>query len=253
MALRRRKMVGAGVSRLRTVPLPVGAFGVPPVSGYLAWFDAMDASSLTVSDGHVSQWSDKSGNGNHLVQATAANQPNYGLSFLNGAPCVGFDGANDTLGCTALSGSDRTFSWFAAMAVHGLADTSSLIGSGGGTGGLEFRITSTAGDGHLVLIKSGTANLFDSSVLISGASRAQVMACCLSDTDITLYLNRTSDTGSNSTTFTAARTVLVGVNRGGGTSFARIHVGELIAYGTTVGSTDALKTIDYLMSKWGIT
>jgi len=247
-------MVGTGVSRLRTMPLPVGAFGVPPVSGYVAWYDAMDASSLTFSDGRVSQWSDKSGNGNHLVQATAASQPNYGLTNLNGLPAVGFDGANDNLSCATVTSSDRTFSWFAAMAVHSLNDISTVVGSGGGTGGLELRITSnTPGDGHIIINKAGISTLSEtSSSVVATASNPFVVAACLSDTDITLYANRLSETDSNSTTFTSSRTLLVAFERTGGSRFARSHMGELIGYDSTIGSTDALKIIDYLMAKWGI-
>ncbi|MFM6311372.1 MAG: hypothetical protein ACKPGB_24525 [Dolichospermum sp.] len=37
------------------------------------WFDAADSSKITT----VSQWNDKSGNGRHLSQTTAENQPIY--------------------------------------------------------------------------------------------------------------------------------------------------------------------------------
>ena len=39
----------------------------------------------------VSQWDDQSGNGNHLVQATAANQPTYLASGNAGRPAIRFD------------------------------------------------------------------------------------------------------------------------------------------------------------------
>ncbi len=39
------------------------------------WLDASDSATITSSGGFVSQWSDKSDNGNHVVQATSANQP----------------------------------------------------------------------------------------------------------------------------------------------------------------------------------
>lgn len=40
-----------------------------------AWYNAADLSSVDVIGGQVAQWSDKSGNGNHLVQANASAQP----------------------------------------------------------------------------------------------------------------------------------------------------------------------------------
>ena len=43
------------------------------------WLDAADASTITQSLGAVSQWNDKSGNENHLKQASGALQPAYGF------------------------------------------------------------------------------------------------------------------------------------------------------------------------------
>lgn len=42
------------------------------------WLDAADASTITLNGSTVSQWNDKSGNGRHATQATAANQPAWG-------------------------------------------------------------------------------------------------------------------------------------------------------------------------------
>ena len=44
------------------------------------WLDAADSSTITLNGSTVSQWSDKSGNGLHFSQATAANQPTYTAS-----------------------------------------------------------------------------------------------------------------------------------------------------------------------------
>lgn len=41
------------------------------------WLDAADVSTVTVADGKVSNWADKSGNGRDVYQETAANQPVY--------------------------------------------------------------------------------------------------------------------------------------------------------------------------------
>lgn len=61
------------------------------------WLDAEDAASITLNGSTVSQWNDKSGNGRNVSQATAANQPNYTASGLNGKPVITFDGTNDAL------------------------------------------------------------------------------------------------------------------------------------------------------------
>ena len=79
----------AGTLRLGTNP------SIPSRRG--VWIDASDAASLTVSNGYVSQWNDKSGSGRHLTQGTAANQPSYGPLSMNGYSTVRFDG-NDVIG-----------------------------------------------------------------------------------------------------------------------------------------------------------
>ena len=43
------------------------------------WLDASDASTITLNGSTVSQWNDKSGNARHATQATAANQPGWGV------------------------------------------------------------------------------------------------------------------------------------------------------------------------------
>ena len=55
------------------------------------WLDADDAKTITIHGSHVSQWDDKSGNENHVVQANATQQPRYTAGL------VSFDGSNDQL------------------------------------------------------------------------------------------------------------------------------------------------------------
>lgn len=250
MSLLRRKMVGTGVSRLRTVPLPVGVFGVPPVSGYVGWFDALDTANITKTAGAVSQWTDKSGNGNNLTQATAANQPIYGLGQLNGLPCMNFDGSNDVFAATGISGSDRTSSYFMVASIPSLIALNSYFGSNGGTGGFELRNEVTSG--LVTVLRSGVSNIFQTTSLAVPTVTPFVLGCVLTATDATIYVNLSSENGANSDTFTAGRTTVVGQNRSGGTSFARINVGEVIVYDSSLSSGNTSLVIAYLMSKWGI-
>lgn len=65
------------------------------------WLDASDSSSVTLNGSTVSQWNDKSGNGNHATQTTAANQPTYTSAGLNGFNVITFDGTNDFMDAPA--------------------------------------------------------------------------------------------------------------------------------------------------------
>ncbi|MEA3272466.1 MAG: hypothetical protein U9P90_02255 [Patescibacteria group bacterium] len=56
------------------------------------WLDASDSGTITKDGSNkVSQWDDKSGNGNHATQGTEANQPAYNAADNS----VNFDGSND--------------------------------------------------------------------------------------------------------------------------------------------------------------
>lgn len=57
------------------VPVPWTPTQIPTA----LWLDAADASTITLNNLTVSQWNDKSGNARHVSQATAANQPVWGV------------------------------------------------------------------------------------------------------------------------------------------------------------------------------
>jgi hypothetical protein len=60
------------------------------------------ADSLALNDGDsVQTWSDQSGLGNHLTQATAGKRPLLKKTILNGHPVVRFDGTDDVLRAAA--------------------------------------------------------------------------------------------------------------------------------------------------------
>jgi hypothetical protein len=67
--------------RLITTPLAI--------SGCQLWLDATDVSSITKDGSNVvSQWSDKSGNAKHAVQATPSDRPTYNATGFGGYPCL---------------------------------------------------------------------------------------------------------------------------------------------------------------------
>ena len=93
-------------------------FGVPWTPSRITtalWLDAADASTVTTVSGAVSQWNDKSGNGRHATQSTAANRPTYPATTLNNISTIEFDGTNDVLTATLSSGLGSSFGVFAVV------------------------------------------------------------------------------------------------------------------------------------------
>jgi hypothetical protein len=80
------------------------------IPGLQVW---LDAAYLSLVDGTaVSSWSDRSGNGNHAVQATPANQPVYqnGVAGRFKKPALKFDNSDDFMALTTiLATSTNTF------------------------------------------------------------------------------------------------------------------------------------------------
>jgi hypothetical protein len=62
----------------------------------VAWFDADDSSTFTLSGTEISEWRDKSGNGFAVSQSTANNRPAR-TGTVRGRATVDFDGTNDCL------------------------------------------------------------------------------------------------------------------------------------------------------------
>jgi len=73
------------------------------ISGCVLWLSA-DTGVVTNGDGSVSAWNDSSGNGFNASQGASTSQPVLVKSVLNGRPVVRFDGVNDSLVTTDLSG-----------------------------------------------------------------------------------------------------------------------------------------------------
>ena len=88
------------------IPMPNASTTFDPrnIPGLALWFDAADASTITLNGSAVSQWNDKSGGRRNIVQATALNQPAYTQNGLNSRAVVTFDGTSDRLLRTASDG-----------------------------------------------------------------------------------------------------------------------------------------------------
>lgn len=75
------------------------------VPGLVAWWDSSDL----VTAGAIAQHPDKSGNGNHLIQATGGAQPLVVSAGRNGRNIVRYDGVDDRMTTAgAISGSGAT-------------------------------------------------------------------------------------------------------------------------------------------------
>lgn len=99
--------LGSKFARGTVNAAPVDGAWTPAEIPTLLWLDAADADTFTFGTGvNVAQWNDKSGNGNHVVQVTAGNQPDRDslTNTIGGLPVVSFDEIDDRLQKNSLAG-----------------------------------------------------------------------------------------------------------------------------------------------------
>jgi len=69
----------------------VDGFSPSEILGLTLWLDAADSSTITASNGLVSEWRDKSGKNNHAAQDTGIEQPVLGQNPINGRNTITFN------------------------------------------------------------------------------------------------------------------------------------------------------------------
>lgn len=184
--------------------------------------------------GYITTAYDQSGNGRHVVQATAANQPQIvsggAVITLNSLPTMDFDGSNDRLAVTGLS-LGHNFSWYSVFQLEangvfpmicGLADGySELVGN------------NTAGTGQW--FKGGSTVI--GADLLTGTT-CQVSLHHSSATNLQPFRNGVSQgtAAAITTTPTLTSTFAIGA-RSGGSIPANMKFSEWIIYSERHDST----------------
>lgn len=215
------------------------------LSAKLAWWDAMDASTITLNGSNVSAWADKSGNSRNATQGTAALQPRYNATGWNGLPCIQLDGYNSTsgtnqylnIGGTSFSGVYPTM--FMCLQVDA-DDALGVIGSSRmfvvslgsiGAGGYSFDIKSDGGWRTAALAK-GTRNLFVNDKL---AASTRLNGSVL-ESGLSFF-----DSHSNAS-----------IGYVGALYASKGRIGEIVVMSGSTSAVDVLKVEGYLAHKWGM-
>lgn len=235
------------------VPVPVVSFSVLSLPSLVGWYDASDTASITSSSGSVSQWNDKSGNGNHLTQATGVKQPITGSDTVNSLNAIKFNTASQFMSC-AISAQPSARTVLSVVKLSALTNDRELwIPLAGAANGMQIQQRgASAGSGKWAINKSGVAVLVTSS---TGDSTSATQRTFFSKGDGTSFahnirLNQAADgTSTSSNTYSAATTWSLGTDTGGGP--IQGDVCEQIICDTILGGSDLSGAEGYLKSKWG--
>lgn len=229
----------------------------PPVAGYVAWYDASDLASITESGGAVSQWNDKSGNGHHVSQSTAAQKPTTGTRTQNSLNVIDFQGTNsggsdDTLEVTGRTIASQPGTVFlVAKGDGGHTNNQGFIDGGAPSsssstrwvvymdtpGALKWAVYAGSGPISSVAGVDNVAHQF--TAIVNGASSSLRI-----DGSSVASGNAGSNNLTNGIRFGSYQTGNPQGNLDG-------WIAEVIIYPSALGSTDRDAVEAYLKAKWG--
>lgn len=198
--------------------------------------------TVTLNDGNVSQWNDKSTSGFHVSQATAGNQPAYVSSSLNGKPGVNWGAVEgNTKNLTRSS-----MPAYSPRDTYVVADYDGANPFGDYTALFHHVQVFSGAQGSTPEYTSGTAWSLIS--LNGSANSSTLLPTILSP----FLLRATTATGTLADGATTTATL-----RLGGWSFANARgwagkIYEMLIFSSTLSSTQDAAVRTYLKGKWGV-
>jgi hypothetical protein len=244
--------------------------GAPPfaptdITGCGLWLDASDAASITAAGGLISQWSDKSGQGNHVVQATSANRPTTGAATLAGMNVVVFDGA-DTLNRAPVLRPGQHEDEEDERAVVGIGDDVTVFAVFRKTGAANtyesFPVTLTAASAprpldrynNELIAPPGASNVAAATDLRTQTAWCQItlQADSAAPNVLTEWKNGTQTvTGNTAGTLGSSGQAITLGSRGDLATHFTGELAEAVVYGALLNTTDRQTVEAYLRTKWG--
>jgi hypothetical protein len=240
------------------------------------WLDGSDSATHFTDDlcttavsadlDAVGCWQDKSGNGNHYIQATASKKPAYRTSMLNGRDTVEFGGDGDNVADADGENYINGNSALTVVAVVKSAVTSvdngifrARTNASESYPFLRYDVTGdNGGMSDVITCSVGAPTYVESSAATQTTSAQLVIMEWSSGNAINMYINGSQDTvSSQGTTLTGtlsgANNMLVGKGpQDGNNSGWNGQLIEFAVYQGTLSATDRAKLEKYMNDKWNI-
>lgn len=236
------------------------SFDPTSISGCKLWLDASVAGDFTFSSGVVvSQWNDRSGQGNHVSQATTSKQPSR-TGTQNGLTVVAFDSTDvmkatpaSAFGATAGAGvstfvvfrkTGSNNSYEALPAQLGYSNSGRPY-EGYNAGRICDQSTMAANTGSFPNINTLTSwTCLTTHITLSGSGRPTWREYTNGTLTCTSYELAGSVSSTDQRIVIAARDDETPQFTG--------DIAEVIMYDTPLGSTDRGDVETYLIDKWGV-
>lgn len=199
----------------------------------------------------VSSWTDMSGNANHFVQATGANQPVFTLNVKNGLPGIYFSGNPKSLASPLNNRSATYATVIGVVSLTGVTNGRMIAQTGtspnwllGFHGGYNSRFYFEG----WVYPPGGTSPAFDSQAVV--ANKADIWSCVIGGAGINTRCYRNNFSIAVNTTGVAVPTALclgTGYNY---TEWSQGYVFEVIMFNRMLDENELMELISKLMIKY---
>jgi hypothetical protein len=224
-------------------------FNPKSISGLALWVDASNFGSVTRNSGNASQLNDLSGNGRHLTQSTAANQPEYLFAARNGLNVLDFGPANgknmaQASGTGFTLSQPLTFFWVFKTPASGSYTLSDVTNAAvDGTG----RINCYGNTATEMRFEAGVSN---ATTVV--ADTWYVVSCVFNATSSVRRINTLTGTTFSAGTRSYSDRLVIGANYGL-SSGLRSLFGEIGVYSGALSDSQHASLLKYLAKKWAIT
>ena len=232
------------------------------------WLDAADSDTITRVSGAVSQWDDKSGNGNHFGQSTPGSRP--GIGSLGGKDVLTFDGADDrlTLANTDIAKNAPALTAFIVQKYNAVSSQYSLHFDAndshtsvrfsfftGGNNNEQYILTVRRldTDDATNCFTDSTAPFADTNwnILAGEADFASGGTSALKSWVNAVLDTQASLSGTGNTSDTVSQLAVIGDRRQD--RFFNGSIAEIVLTRTILSIADRQKLEGYLAHKWGLT
>jgi len=202
----------------------------PSLISTALWFDATDASTIIESGGDVSQWNDKSGNGDNAIWA--GSKPTYEIGAFNGKNSIYFDGTD----LLQISGFNLDLSPFTMMFV--------------GEGQLE-----SAGINNIprLYLESNRISYVDNVIASWAEDNTKRLLSWSFDGINSHIVHRNASSVATATKAATSGLVNEYVIGRGGSNYSDGRFCEYIVLRRNATTTERQKLEGYLAHKWGLT
>ena len=221
--------------------------------GVLLWLDADDATTFTKDASDlISQWDDKSGNGNDVTQASGALQPTFKINIQNNKSVVDFDGGDFLTGGdfeTFGAGGQTVFVVGQTRSTAFQVYVAKFFSGGSGT----FFVAQS--DENLIYATNGGSGRVDD---VTNApwliNNTQLMTCKFDNSFLSTYRNSVLLSGSVVQTSPLRINdldVTVGSTSAGSLKLTGF-ISEIIIYDSALSNRARVRVQNYLNNKWNI-